>query len=150
MVPYTLISELTAIYTLYNVSRTGIGIVAWVASVSNRVILRKLRKYLLRRQSLVQWNPLLWNTSNQGTPPFRAHRTWKNVVKIFVFVTSIEGTPLFRGKEDFFWVPKPGFNLHSADTLKLKTWLTIKRVDKFKCTLVIMMSDFTLWTISLC
>ena len=25
-------------------------------------------------------------------------------------------TPLFREKGDFFWVPKPGFNLHTVDT----------------------------------
>ena len=33
----------------------------------------------------------------------------------FLFVTSIEGMSLLRGKEHFFWVPKPGFNLHSRD-----------------------------------
>ena len=35
----------------------------------------------------------------------------------FLFVTSIEGTSLFKGKEHLFWVPKPGFKLHSSDTL---------------------------------
>ena len=35
----------------------------------------------------------------------------------FLFVTSVEGTSLFRGNEHFFWVPKPGFNLHSRDIL---------------------------------
>ena len=40
---------------------------------------------------------------------------------IFVFVTSIEGTPLFRGWGHFLWVPKPEFYLHSGDTLALKT-----------------------------
>ena len=36
--------------------------------------------------------PLLWDTSIQGTPPFRGHKIWlrKNVYIIFVFVTSIE------------------------------------------------------------
>lgn len=29
--------------------------------------------------------------------------------------TSVEGTPLFRGKVHFFWIPKPKFKLHSGD-----------------------------------
>lgn len=31
----------------------------------------------------------------------------KNVQTIFVFVTTFEGTPPFREKGHFFWVPKP-------------------------------------------
>ena len=44
---------------------------------------------------LVAWNFSCWETSIQGTPPFRGHKiwSWKNVYIIFVFVTSIEGTP---------------------------------------------------------
>ena len=43
----------------------------------------------------VQWNLSL------GTPPS------------LYFITSIETTPLFSwGKGHFFWVPKPGLNLH--------------------------------------
>ena len=45
---------------------------------------------------------------------------------IFVFVTSIEGTPLFTRNGHFLWVPRPGFNLHSEDTLAIKKWLTTK------------------------
>ena len=48
--------------------------------------------------------PLLWDTSTQGTPPFSRHKiwSWKNVHIIFVqSVSSIEGTPLFRGKGHF-------------------------------------------------
>ena len=37
-----------------------------------------------------------------------------------VFVTSIEGTPLFTRKEQVFLVLKAGFNLHSGDALALK------------------------------
>ena len=48
---------------------------------------------------------------------------------IFISVTYIEGTPLFKGKGQVFLVLKPGFNLHSGDTLALKTWLTTKKVD---------------------
>ena len=64
---------------------------------------------------------LLWDSSIQWTSPFRRHKIWsqKNV-HIFVSVTSIEGTPLFRGKRHFFWVPKPKFNLHSGNTLAIK------------------------------
>ena len=68
---------------------------------------------------------------------------------IFISVTYIEGTPLFKGKGQVFLVLKPGFNLHSGDTLALKTWLTTKKVDIFKCTLMTMMAAFTNWTISL-
>ena len=41
-----------------------------------------------------------------------------------------------RGKEHFFWGPKPGSNLHSGDTLALKKWLSTKRVDIFMRTLI--------------
>ena len=41
-----------------------------------------------------------------------------------------------RGKEYFFWGPKPGSNFHSGDTLALKKWLTTKRVDIFNGTLI--------------
>ena len=39
------------------------------------------------------------------TPPFGGHKIWsrKNVHIISVFVTSIEGKPLFRVKGHFFW-----------------------------------------------
>ena len=38
----------------------------------------------------------------------------ENFPIIFAFVTSIEGTPLFRGWGHFFWVPGPGFDLHQG------------------------------------
>ena len=43
--------------------------------------------------------PLLWNTSIQGTTPLRGHKiwSWKNAHIIFVSITSIEGTPLLNG-----------------------------------------------------
>ena len=93
---------------------------------------------------------LQWNLSF-GTSPFRGHKIWsqKNVHLIFVFVTSIEGTPLFRGKGHVFWVPKLGFNLHSGGTLALEKWLTTKSVDKFKCTPARMTTAFTTWSTSL-
>ena len=70
----------------------------------------------------------------QGTPPFSGHKiilSLKNVHIIFVPITPIEGTPLFRGKRHSFRVSKPGFNLLSVDNLALKKWLTTKIVDKF-------------------
>ena len=39
-----------------------------------------------------------------------------------------------QGKRDTFWAPKPGFKVHSGDTLALKKWLTTKRVDFFQCS----------------
>ena len=105
---------------------------------------------LVPPSAILQWNLFLWNTPIQGTPLFRRHKilSRKNVHIIFVSVTSIEETPLFRGKGHFVWVLKPWFNLHLGDTLALKKWLT-KNCDKFKCTLVTMMTAFTKWTISL-
>ena len=54
---------------------------------------------------------------------YRGHKIWsgKDVHMIFISVTYIEGTPLFKGKGQVFLVLKPGFNLHSGDTLALKT-----------------------------
>ena len=53
-----------------------------------------------KRRMDVQWNLSL------GTPPS------------LYFITSIETTPLFSwGKGHFFWVLKPGLNLHSRDTV---------------------------------
>ena len=93
----------------------------------------------------LQWNPSF------GTSPFRGHKIWsrKNGHLIFVFVTSVEGTPLFRGKGHLFCVPKHRFNLHFGDTLALEKWLTTKSVDKFKCTPARMTEAFTTWSISL-
>ena len=71
---------------------------------------------------------LLWDTSVQGTSPFRGHKIWsrKNVRIIFVFVNSIVWTPLFRGKGHF----------------NNNKWLTTKIVDNFKCSLVTMAAAF--------
>ena len=79
--------------------------------------------------------PLFWDTSIQGIPLLRGHKVWsrKNVHIIFVSVTSFEGTPLFKGKGDNFWVLKSGFNLHSREILALKKWLTTENVEKLKC-----------------
>ena len=64
------------------------------------------------------------------------------------YVTSIEGTPLFRGKGHFFRVLKPRWNLQSGNTLALKKRLTSKIFGKFKCTLTTMATTFNTWTTS--
>ena len=78
---------------------------------------------------------LLRDASIKWTPPFKGHNiwSWKKVPIHFVSVTSIEGIHLF-------WVPE--------DTSALKTWLATKRVDKFKCALITLMTAITNWTIS--
>ena len=83
---------------------------------------------------VLQWNLSNGTPSNQGTLPFRGQKIWsrKNVRIIFVSVTSTEGAPLFRRKEQF----KPRFSLYSGDTLAFKTWPTTNRVDTSKSTLI--------------
>ena len=69
-----------------------------------------------------------------GKPLFKGHLhsgDTKFVLILFVSVTSVEGRPQFSGTGHYFWIPKPGFNRHSGDTLVLKTWLTTKKADKF-------------------
>ena len=82
--------------------------------------------------------PLLWDTSIQGTRPFRGTQNLvrKNVHIIFAFVASIEGPPLFKGKEHFLWVPNHGFNLHLGDTSIEGTLALVPRVSpewRFHC-----------------
>ena len=59
-------------------------------------------------KSRLQWSvePLLSDTSNQGTPPFTGHKilSRKDAHIIYASNASIEGTPLFTGKGPFFWV----------------------------------------------
>ena len=44
----------------------------------------------------------------------------RNDQVLFLFVSSVKGKREKRGKEHFFWVGKPNFNLLSVDTLALK------------------------------
>ena len=80
--------------------------------------------------------------SIQGTLPSRGREIWPraNIHIIFLSVSSVEETPLFRGKGHFL---NPRVFLHSWDTLVLRTWLTTKRVDKLKCSLITMIPAFT-------
>ena len=100
------------------------------------------RKERRKKQCLLSWF-LHWSLSFE-TPPFSGHNicSGKNVHTISVLVTSIEGTPLFRGKGHFSWVSKPRFNLPSANNLVLKKRLTTKRVDKFHSSLAKVASEF--------
>ena len=88
--------------------------------------------------------PFQWDTSNQGTLPFRGQKIWsrKNVRIIFVSVTSTEGAPLFGRKEHF----KPRFSLYSGDTLAFTTWPTTNRVDTSKSTLITISLKSTFYT----
>ena len=67
----------------------------------------------------------------------------KNFQIIFESVTAIEGTPLFRGKEHIFWVPKPGLTSiqGTLSTQKMTDHKEI-RVDNFKSTLITIMEAF--------
>ena len=75
-------------------------------------VVREHKRWLLN----LQWH--LYS----GTPIFKGHKMWsrKNVHVILGTAISIERTPLITAKGHFFWVLKPGFNLHSGDTLALK------------------------------
>lgn len=53
----------------------------------------------------------------------------------FIFLPPLKGL--------FLWISKLGLNFHSGNTLTLKKWLTAKRVDNFKYTLITMMSAVT-------
>ena len=66
--------------------------------------------------------PIVRFNRYSGTSPLGHFypRDTKNVHIIFVFVTSFEGTPLFRGKGHFFKVATSRSNLHLGDTLALK------------------------------
>ena len=97
-------------------------------------LLRRLKNIGMVSEKTVtthlEWNPI------QGTQNFVRERRPHDIIS----VTYIEGTPLFKGKRQVFLVLKPGFNLHTGDTLALKTRLTTKKVDIFKCTLMTMMA----------
>ena len=85
------------------------------------------------------------DTSIQGTrdlvPKKRPHNLW--ICYLYWRDTSIQGKGArFLGPETRVW-------FQSKDTLALKTWLTTKRVDIFKCTLITIMGAFKNWTISL-
>ena len=91
--------------------------------------------FLKEHRSKLLWafNPTYWrwnlslghvysrDTSIHGTPNSVQEKCSHNLC---IYYPSIERTPLFRGKGQFFWARKPGFNLHSRDTLALKKWLT--------------------------
>ena len=86
-----------------------------------------------------------------GTPLFNGHKIWsrKDAHIVFESVTFIVETPLFRGKGHLFWVPKPRFNLHSADTFTLKRHWPQSGLIPRLWYLEVMMAAFTHWAISL-
>lgn len=70
----------------------------------------------------------------QNTFIFQGTNT-KNVHIIFYLLPPLKGL--------FLWISKLRLNFHSGNTLTLKKWLTAKRVDNFKYTLITMMSAVT-------
>ena len=107
-----------------------------IRKIQPALIRLKLKKFPFTGLRSATMEPLLWDTSIQGTSPFRGHKIWsqKNALIIFVLVTTIDGTPLFRGKGHILWVLKLGFTLHSGDTLTFKRWLTTERIHILKRT----------------
>ena len=64
-------------------------------------------------------------TSPLRHPPFMGHKIWsrKNVHIIFVSVTSIERTHLFREEGNLFWVPKTRFKFGPGKTFTSSLYL---------------------------
>ena len=114
----------------------GTGLKQFYKLHCNNNFLKEHRSKLLWAFNLIYWR---WNLSLghvysrdtfiHGTPNSVPEKCSHN---LFIYYPSIERTPLFRGKGQFFWARKPGFNLHSGDTLELKKWLITKRVDIFE------------------
>ena len=85
--------------------------------------------------------PLLWDTSMQGTQNlFREEKRPHNLCLCYLY--SIELKSIFWRKGHVFWSPKPEYDLHSGDILALKIWLSPKKVDILKRTLITMMTTF--------
>ena len=72
------------------------------------------------------------DTSIQGAQNLVPEKCWDNLCICYLYWrdTSIQG------KRHFFGVTKPGFNLHSGDTVALKKWLTTK--DRYNIDKLIM------------
>ena len=78
--------------------------------------------------------PFQWDTSIQGTLPFRGQKIWpgKCSHNLCICYLLSEGAPLFKKRGHF----KPRFSLYSGDTLAFKTWPTTNRFDTSKSTLI--------------
>ena len=94
------------------------------------------------KYNIIQWNLFF------KTPLFKGHQsiqwTWnlapgKYLHYLFICYLCWRNTSI-QGKGTLFFF--------SGDTLVLRAWLTTKRVDKLKCTLIIMIAAFTTRTIS--
>ena len=77
----------------------------WMKSM-DKVNNRQTNSYTYSTTSPAFGTPLFRGHLYSGDTSVQGHKIWsqKNVDIIFVFATSIEGTPLFRGKGHFFWV----------------------------------------------
>ena len=76
----------------------------WTIDCNARAVDHEGKSRYQYRQFIIK---VFWNFSC-GTPPLKGHLHPK-VHMIFLFVTYVEGAPLFQGKGHFFWVLKPGF-----------------------------------------
>ena len=76
--------------------------------------LRFVSEIALKSLFLYSGTSPLGHLCSRDTSSILGHKIWsrKNVHLLFVFVSSIEWTPLFRGKGHFLWVLKPRFNIH--------------------------------------
>ena len=77
--------------------------------------------------SLSQWN------LSFGTPLFKGQKIWcqKNVYIIFVFVTSVEGTPLFWGNKHFLWNKNEKSEDYSKADLKQRVLFFYNNISAF-------------------
>ena len=126
----------------FNIPNRGINFIPRLDSVPESTIKTNLGiNYVLNLTHLARTlNSLIGGKSEN----WREIWSRANIHIIFLSVSSVEEIPLFRGKGHFL---NPRFFLHSGDTLVLRTWLTTKRVDKLKCSLITMIAAFTAWTI---
>ena len=75
---------------------------------------------------IIRWNlSLKWDTSTQGTQNLVPEKYPHNLCTCYLFWTNTS----IQGKGTLFLGPETWINLHSGDTLAIKTWLTTKRVD---------------------
>ena len=91
----------------------------WLVLYCVQVFIIILEEFTTSAIKLIHWNLPLGHldsrdSSIQGMQKLVLDRCSVNLC-MYLLNTSIEGTPLFRGKVHFFWIPKPKFKLHSGD-----------------------------------
>ena len=125
-----------------------------ITTTRTKVVMHSLSPTVLFRTTLIiidhndsispTVEPLLWDTSIQGSPPFRGHKIWsrKNVHIIFVSILSSEGTPGER--HTFSGSRNPGLtSIQGTPNHSESAGLTTKRVNISNCALITMIEAFT-------